>query len=128
VGFKSPQFDGSILKAVGEAVDKGVIGLVALTVVAKDKKGEVTDAGIVDDGNELVAFANKYKADSKVITKDDIEEVGSLLENDSAAGLLIVEQLWAKPLKQAILNANGFLIAEGRIHPEAAMDIEKGEN
>ena len=126
VGFKSPKFDGSILKAVGDAIDKGVIALVALAVVAKDKQGEITDVAIADAGGELVAFAEKYKTDDKLVTKDDVDEVGELLENDSAAGLLVVEQLWAKPLKQAILDANGFLISEGRIHPEAAKELEKG--
>ena len=126
VGFKSPKFDGSILKAVGDAIDSGVISLVALAVVAKDKKGEVTDVSIADTDGELVAFAEKYKASDKDVTKEDIDEVGDLLENDSAAGLLVVEQLWAKPLKKAILDANGFLIAEGRIHPEAAEELSKG--
>ncbi len=124
VAFNSPKFDGSILKAIGDAIDSGVIGLVALAVVAKDKTGEVTNVAVTDSGEEVTTFVEKYKASDEAVTKDDIDEVGELLENDSAAGLLVVEQLWAKPLKQAIMDANGVLVGEGRIHPEAAKELE----
>ena len=59
-------------------------------------------------------------------TKEDIDEMGDLLENNTAAGLLVIEQLWAKPLKKALLDANGVLVAEGRIHPEAAQELDNG--
>ncbi len=124
VGFEGNNFDGSILTALGDALDKGIIGLVALSFIAKDSEGTVVTLNMADMDNELVAgFTEKYKATSELVTEDDINEVSELIENDTAAGLLIVEQLWAKPLKQAIVNANGFLIAEGRIHPEAAAEL-----
>ena len=61
-----------------------------------------------------------------MVDSDDINEVGDLLETNTAAGFLVVEQLWAIPLKQAIINANGTLLAEGRIHPEAAAELNNG--
>lgn len=83
---------------------------------------------VAGDGNDyLVEFSQKYAVSADSITQDDIDEVGGLLEPNEAAGLLVVEQLWAKPLKQALINANGFLIAEGRIHPEAAEELNESE-
>lgn len=129
VGFENAKFDGSILRALGDALDQGVIGLVALSVVQKDDKGTVSTLSIADLGDDyVVEFATKYKADSTLITTEDIEEVGELLDEGSAAGLLVVEQLWAKPLKKALIDANGFLISEGRIHPESVKEIESTEN
>ncbi len=130
VGFEGNKFDGSILRALGQAIDSGVIGLVALSAVIKDANGTVTTMDIADMGDEYVLeFTSKYKTSSDLVTKEDIDEVGELLDNNTAAGLLVIEQLWAKPLKKAIIDANGFLIAEGRIHPEAAAEIneKKGE-
>ncbi len=125
VGFKSPKFDGSILKAIGDAIDGGVIALVELALVNRDKDGVVTAVALTESDGELTAFIEKYKPQISSVSEDDIEEVGELLEDDSAAGLLVVEQLWAKPLKEAILKANGVLIDEGRIHPEAEAELDK---
>lgn len=124
VGFEGNEFDGSILAALSDAIDKKIISLIALALISKDETGNVTVLDIIDTDNELlVDFAEKYVNDSDVITNDDITEMADLLENNTSAGLLVVEQVWAIPLKQALINANGVLVAEGRIHPEAAVEI-----
>ncbi len=126
VGFTGNKFDGSVLKALGEAIDKKIISLIALALVVKDKDGTVTAVDITNTGDDyIVEFATKYQVKSDSITSDDIDEVADLLENDTAAGLLIIEQLWAKPLKKALLDAGGVLVGEGRIHPEAAEELNK---
>jgi len=124
VGFDGNKFDGSILKAVTDAVDSGAIALLSLTMLIKDSKGVVTEASLTDLGDEVVTIIDKYKVDSSMVSSEDVEEVGELLENNTSAGMLVVEQLWAKPLKKALIDANGILIAEGRIHPEAALELE----
>ena len=101
VGFDSPKFDGSVLSALADAIDKGVISLVALAVVKKDADGIITTADITEVGDDFVIeFTQKYPVDSDLVSKEDIEEVGDLLEEDTAAAILVVEQLWAKPLKK----------------------------
>lgn len=128
VGFNGVNFDGSVLKSLEEPIKNGVINLIALAAVAKDQDGNLTVLDVVGTGDEyLVEFSQQFAVDSKGISQEDIDEVGGLLEPDEAAGLLVIEQLWAKPLKQALLNANGFLIAEGRIHPEAADELNESE-
>jgi hypothetical protein len=126
VGFEGNKFDGSILKTLGDAIDKGVIDLIALALITKDKKGNVTKLDVANLGDSyIVEFAAKYSVTSKSIKEDDINEVSDLLENNTSAGLLIIEQLWAKPLKKALLGAHGVLVAEGRIHPDAAEEINE---
>lgn len=129
VGFEGNNFDGSILKAIGDAIDQGVIALVALAVMSKAVDGTVTVLDITQSGDQLaVEFAQKHQASGDLVTQDDIDEVADLLENNTSAGLLVVEQLWAKPLKEALIKANGVLVAEGRIHPDAAQELEGGAN
>ena len=125
VGFEGNNFDGSVLAALADAIDKEIIALVALSVIAKDAEGNVTTLDIAQSGDQFaVEFAQKYQPTGDLVTSDDIDEVADLLENNTAAGLLVVEQLWAKPLKKALIDANGVLVAEGRIHPEAAQELE----
>lgn len=124
VGFEGNKFDGSILKSLADAIDSGVIGLVGLSAVVKGADGAVVALNIAESGDDMIVdFIEKYPTDADMVSQDDIDEIGELLEPDSAAGFIVVEQLWAKPLKKAILDANGFLIAEGRIHPEAAAEL-----
>lgn len=128
VGFEGNKFDGSILRALSEAIDNGTIGLVSLAFVAKNADGVVTTADLATVGDEaVIQFTQTYTPANSTVDQDDIDEVGELLEPDTAAGLLVVEQLWAKPLKKAIIDAGGFLLAEGRIHPEAALELEGKE-
>lgn len=128
VGFDGNKFDGSILKALGEAIENNTIGLVALSVVSKDNNGQVTSLDVAAAGDQyIIDFVEKYKPNNDVVSMDDIDEVAELLKPNTTAGFLVIEHIWAKPLKKAIIDANGFLIAEGRIHPEAVSELEKGE-
>jgi hypothetical protein len=125
VGFEGNKFDGSILKTIGGAIDKGIVDLIALAIISKDAQGNISMIDIANLGDSYaVNFAAKYKKKSDSITQEDINEMSDLLENNTSAGLLIIEQLWAKPLKKALLDAHGVLVAEGRIHPEAAEELE----
>lgn len=129
VGFEGNKFDGSILQALADAIDKDIIKLLALAVIAKDNTGTVTQLDITELGNDyIVNLAQTSNLSSEHIAEDDITEMADLIENNTAAGLLVIEQLWAKPLKQALIDANGVLVAEGRIHPEAAQELENKED
>lgn len=128
VGFVGNKFNGGILKALENAIDDGVIALIALLFIMKDKTGDVTTLGVTESEDaDVVAFAEKYQVSSDLIASEDIDEVADMLEDDTSAGLLVIEQLWAKPLKKALLEADGFLLAEGRIHPEASTELEDKE-
>ncbi len=124
VGFEGNKFTGEILKELQAASDNEVISVLALALISKDNNGAVT---IVQADEDTLAVATSFNLDNSLITDDDIAEVGDVLENNTAAGLLIIEHLWAKGLKQAIANAGGFLVADGRIHPEAAEELSEKE-
>ena len=125
VGFEGNKFTGEILSELQTASENGTIAVLALALVTKDENGAVTTIELDEDTLRVTA---SFDLDNTLIGSDDIEEVGDLLENNTAAGLLIVEQLWAKGLKSAIINAGGFLIADGRIHPEASEELNNKES
>ncbi len=53
------------------------------------------------------------------MTEDDLRSIADTIPNDSAAAIFLIEHLWAKELKQALRDANGHLIAQGMVTPEA---------
>lgn len=126
VGFNNKKFDGKILKSLEDPLNKGIIKLVALSVIKKEADGKISYLDVNEYGKTdyLVSFVNKYNPDIKDADKSDISEVGEIIDNNVVAGLLVVEQLWAKPFKKALIDAKGVLLAEGRIHPEAAVELD----
>ena len=120
VGFKGNNFDGSILEELGKAAASGAIRVVDLLFIIKNADGTVDVAEIEDQDEELREAVKQmgYAGDLELISMDDAEKIGDDMENDTAAGLLIIEQLWAKGLKKALLDKNAILLDEGRIHPD----------
>ncbi len=128
VGFEGNKFNGEILSALQKSISDEVINVLDLAVITKNEKGEVAILDIENLGDEIsLSFASSNGIKGDLIGDDDIDEVGDLLENNTSAGLLIFEHLWAKDFKKALMNANGVLVSEGRIHPDAVNELESKE-
>ena len=120
IGFSGNNFDGSMLDEITKASKKGIIRVLDLLFIIKDKQGDVVEGEYADQTDALKeTFGDfAYEEDTPLLTDGDIAKIGEQMENDTAAGILVFEHLWAKGLKKAIIDAGGFLIADGRIHPE----------
>ena len=113
--FPGNRFKGEILPDLLELVDKGIIRIIDLVVIMKDQ-GEV----IVRELRELdaahIAMFDPLKAEvSQMITRGDIDMIAGQLAENSTAGILLIENLWAKKTQQAMIDANGRLVMFERI-------------
>ena len=127
VGFKGNQFDGSILNELSTAVKNHIIRVIDLLFIMKDKDGNVTDAEFIDQSDDLKAtFGDlSVEGDTPLVSDSDIQKLGAKMDNDTAAGVLVIEHAWAKGLKEAISDAGGFLVADGRIHADTVEAASK---
>lgn len=125
VGFKGNRFDGSILEELSEAVKAGTIRVIDLLFIVKGEDGSVVGGEIKDQPEELKALMRKivHEDSLPMLSEEDMEKIAGKMENDTAAGVLVIEHLWAKGLKKAIMDAGGFLIDDGRIHPEIVAGV-----
>ncbi|HSX16073.1 MAG TPA: DUF6325 family protein [Candidatus Saccharimonadales bacterium] len=121
VGFEGNKFDGSIADELVKAAQDGIIRVVDLLFIVKDMNGNVTVGEYENQPAELQKAFSKLGItdDTPLFTEDDIDKVADQLDPNTAAGVLVLEHLWAKGLKKAIKDAGGMLVADGRIHPEA---------
>jgi hypothetical protein len=113
--FPGNRFKGEILPDLLELADKGIIRIIDLVIMMKDQ-GEVIvrelrelDAAHMEIFNPLKAEANQ------MITESDIDMIAEKLADNSTAGILLIENLWAKKTQQAMLDANGRLVLFERI-------------
>lgn len=125
VGFKEQNFTGEILEELIRASRDEIISVLDLALVTRSTTGDIESIEITDQG--ITEILPGLLQQPGLISDDDIDEVGELLEDGSAAGLLIIEQLWAKGLKTAIVDAGGTLLDEGRIHPNASSELSEEE-
>jgi hypothetical protein len=126
VGFENYRFTGRILAELRAAQEKGIIRVVDLCVVQKDKQGSVTQRELSElsgeEAMELSPFAGNIIG---LLAEEDIQQLAADLPNDSAAGLLLFEHTWAIGLKEAIKDAGAVAVTGGFVSPEALEELEK---
>lgn len=125
VGFEGNRFTGQILSELRAAKEKGIIRVIDALLIRKDANGAITALELSDlGGEEAEAFGPIAGELLQVFEPDDVEAAASDLPNNSSAGLLLIEQTWAIPLKEAILNAGGVAVTGGLVTPAVVQMIE----
>ncbi|MEI6237518.1 MAG: DUF6325 family protein [Candidatus Saccharibacteria bacterium] len=128
VEFDGNNFRGEIIQELEIAVRNKVIDVLDMAMVSKDSDGNVEAIELSNLDSDLIRVIKASKdSGTGLITDEDVAEVGDVLKNNCSAGLLIIEQLWAKGLKKAIIDTGGRLISEGRIHPDATKELNGKE-
>jgi uncharacterized membrane protein len=127
IGFDRPDFTGAIATEIEKVVEKRIIRLVDVVVAQKDVDGnvEIVEIDNVRDP-KFASFAPLLEDRMGLLTPEDIVTLGEGLPNDSAALILLFEHRWAEKIKEAIIEAGGFLVARETVAPEllAAVNAE----
>ncbi|WP_370574731.1 hypothetical protein [Methanomethylovorans sp.] len=150
IGFETNEkFKGDIMKELNETRSRGVIRLLDMLFVMKDKEGNVltmedtdlTPNEEIEVGKVISKMLGMAESSAGTAGSDtsaetpaensygldiqDIMDVVDQIEPGTSAGLLLIEHVWAAGLKQAIREAGGHSIAQGFLTPEAMMMIGK---
>lgn len=120
IQFSENNFRGEILAALYELVKSETVRIIDAVVVAKDAHGEIAMQEVSQLAPAVVAIFNPLDAEvTGLLAYDDIVNLGALLEPNSSAGLLALEHIWADRLAQAIAGANGKVVFNQLIMPDA---------
>ena len=85
-------------------------------IITKDNDGNVAAVELADSGPETQAtFAALGVENKNLLGQEDFEDIGSALDPNSTAALMIWENVWAAEFAKSLRNADGILIANGRI-------------
>jgi hypothetical protein len=116
VVFEGNQFKGEITPALTDLLDKGLIRIIDLAVVSKDRDGHVT---ILESGELQADVAEALvKLDGELtglLSEEDLMMVADELEDNSTAAAMLFENIWAAQFAQAVRNANGEVLLNVRI-------------
>jgi uncharacterized membrane protein len=125
--FKTDQLKGEILPELLELVKNKVVRVIDLVIIQKYDDGHHEAVEMQQLAPDLLAVFDPLDIEiSGIIQNEDIANVAEAMENGTNAALLLFENLWAVKFKDAVLRANGRLLAQERIpHDvvEEAMEI-----
>ena len=111
-------FSGEMAAELVSLVDKGIIRVLDMLILAKDADGSV-EAFELDDLDEIGELRQIETQLAELLAEEDVEHLAAAMEPGSTAGVLIWENLWAAPFGAAARRAGGQLVASGRIPIQA---------
>lgn len=145
IGFvPEAKFEGKIMKELERLDRLKTIRILDLLFIKKDEKTNDLVA-LSYQGEELGAIVGalmgfEFEGEQKTKTKKSadkaahnafglstlqIAQIGESLKPGMAAGILLIEHVWAKQLKQAIRETGGIPYAEGFLTPEAIAEVSE---
>ncbi|MCX6364769.1 MAG: DUF6325 family protein [Actinobacteria bacterium] len=141
LGFEEPNFHGQIMEVLNRLRDQDIVNLVDVLIVAKDDDGNVTQVELSDrpelekygalvgallglgaageEGMEAGAVAGAVAmADGKMYDPDDVWVLAEQIPPGMTAAVALLEHRWAIPLREAIADTGGVVLADEWLHPD----------
>jgi hypothetical protein len=124
--FPGNKFSGKIAPELEKLQLNGIIRIIDLVFILKDKNGRAifTEARNLGgkDGEAFKSFTSHL---GDWLSEDDIEDIGALIPKNSAAAALLFENTWAVNFKKSLLDADAQLITQARIPHEQVEKVMK---
>jgi uncharacterized membrane protein len=119
IEFPGNRFNGEIAPALAELVDSGTIQILDLVIVIKDDDGSVTGIELADADADVAAAFDTVDGDvGGLLSDEDLESAGELLNAGSSAALIVWRNSWAQRLADAVVASGGRLVAHDRLDAE----------
>jgi hypothetical protein len=117
---------GEVQPLLLDLVDRGVIRILDIAFLAKDRDGSVSGIEVGGGLKQLAAqlaaaFAEFEGASSGLLGDDDLQEAAAALDPGTSAAVIVWENRWAAPVAAALRRSGGQLVASGRIPVQAIL-------
>ncbi len=121
VKFPGNQFTGEIVPALTELVESGTIRVIDILFVNKNAGGQIEIVEIKDLVIDDASFDPVVSDLTDLLTDEDAEQFGAMLEPNSSAAMMLFENTWATRFANAVVAAKGELLINERI-PRAVIE------
>ena len=125
VEFPGNRFNGKIIPELRKLVDAGTIRIVDGLMMSREEGDAITILEIdqVTGDTDLAALAELFDTMDALISDEDIESLSETLEPNSSAAILVFENTWAIPFRDAVVDSGGILAAAIRIPADVVDDV-----
>jgi len=119
IDFKAPKASGQIVPELLDLAQRGIVRFVDIVFIEKDEDGSTRTVELNDlDPEAYEMFVPIGEHVSSLFTTDDLQIAANKLNKNSAAVLILWENLWVANLRKAIQDAGGQLVERSQIAPE----------
>ena len=119
IDFKAPKASGTIVPELLDLAQRQIVRFVDIVFIEKDENGSIRTLELNDlDPEAYEMFVPLGEHIASLFTTDDLEIAASKLPNQSAALLILWENLWVANLRKAIQDSGGELVERAQIAPE----------
>ena len=119
ISFEDAKPSGKIVPELLDLAERGIVRFVDIVFIQKDEDGSTRTIELNDlEPEAYEMFVPMGEHVTSLFTNDDLEIAAGKLPVNSAALLLLWENLWVANLRQAIVDAGGQLVERAQIAPE----------
>jgi hypothetical protein len=112
---------GDVVPLILDAVERGIIRILDVAVMAKGDDGSVAAIDLGDLSGDATSFAEFEGASAGLLGQDDLEDAAAALDPGTSAAVLVWENRWAAPIAIGLRRSGGQLVASGRIPVQAIL-------
>jgi hypothetical protein len=113
---------GQVAPHLQDLVDRGLVRVLDLVFLRKDKDGALEFGEISDlDDTDLGSLRSFETELAMVLSEQDVGDLAETIEPGNSAVVLVWENSWAAPFGSAVRHAGGQLVASGRIPTQAVL-------
>jgi hypothetical protein len=124
VEFPGNKMNGEAFPILLDLVDRGLVRVLDLVFIKKDADGTVSALELEDlDRDDTMDLTIFEGASTGLLGQYDYDEVATILEPNSSAGILLYEQRWAAPFAAALRRGGAQLIASGNIPYDVLAEV-----
>lgn len=128
IRFPGNRFLEEVNPALREVIESRLVQIIDLVFVKKDGEGKVAAAEVAEfDPDQFNLPDSIVHETTGLLTDDDIARLGTLLEPNSSAAIVLFENAWARRLSEAIRGAGGEVLVNQRL-PRAVIESLLAEN
>jgi Family of unknown function (DUF6325) len=112
---------GDVVPLILDAVERGIIRILDVAIMAKGDDGSVAAIDLGDLSGDATSFAEFEGASAGLLGQDDLEDAAAALDPGTSAAVLVWENRWAAPIAIGLRRSGGQLVASGRIPVQAIL-------
>ena len=126
IGFEGNQFSGQVVPELLDLAQRGIVRYVDLVFIQKDADGSTRTVELNDlDDKSYQMFVPLGEPVTSLFSEEDLEHAASTLPNNTAALLLLWENLWVEHIGQALTDSGGVLLERGQIPAEVVEEVKR---
>jgi hypothetical protein len=126
IKFEDAKPTGKIVPELLDLAARGIVRFVDIVFILKEEDGNTRTVELNDlDPESYEMFVPLGEHVSSLFTNDDLEIAANKLPKNSAAMLILWENLWVINLRKAILDAGGEVVERAQIAPEVVEQFEQ---